>query len=66
MTREEIKKGVLAYLGEFFDTFMLYKKFSVKQKMYSKLWAIEMYDKLTDKQKVGIYLKQTKKIWKEE
>jgi hypothetical protein len=66
MKRAEIKSSVLAYLKEFFTEFMLYKEFPVKQKRYTELWALEMYEKLTDKQKVGIYLKQNKKSWKEE
>lgn len=66
MKRAEIKTKVLAYLQDFFTTFMLYKEFPVKQKKYSKLWALSMYEELTEEQRVGIYLKQIKKTWKEE
>lgn len=66
MKRAEVKSSVLAYLRQFFAEFMLYKEFPVKRKRYSELWALEMYEKLTDEQKVGIYLKQNKKTWKEE
>jgi hypothetical protein len=66
MKREEVKKEVLAYLGDFFSTFILYDELPVKQKLHSTFWAYEMYDKLTDKERVAIYLKQNKKTWKEE
>ena len=66
MKSAEIKTRVLAYLQDFFATFMLYKEVSVKQKQYSKLWALSMYEELTEKQRIGIYLKQAKKTWKEE
>lgn len=66
MKKAEVRTKVLAYLQDFFSTFMLYKKFPVKQKKYSELWALNMYDELTEEQRVGIYLKQIKKTWKEE
>ena len=66
MKKAEIRTKVLAYLQDFFSTFMLYKEFPVKQKRYSELWALSMYDELTEEQRVGIYLKQIKKTWKEE
>ena len=66
MKRAEIKTKVLAYLKNFFDTFMLYRELSVKQKQYSELWALNMYEELTEEQRIGVYLKQIKKTWKEE
>ena len=64
MKRAEIKTKVLAYLNDFFVTFMLYKDQPVKKKIYSELWAFEMYDKLSDQEKIAIYLQKTKKTLK--
>ena len=61
MKKAEIRTKVLAYLQDFFSTFMLYKEFPVKKKMYTEVWALDMYEQLTDEQRVAIYLKQTKK-----
>ena len=61
MKKAEIRTKVLAYLQDFFSTFMLYKKFPVKQKIHIEVWALDMYEQLTDEQKVAIYLKKTKK-----
>lgn len=61
MKRAEVRRVVLAYLREFFLSFMLYKEFPVKQKMYAEIWALDMYEQLTDEQRFAIYLKKTKK-----
>jgi len=61
MKRAEVRRVVLAYLEEFFYSFMLYKEFPVKKKIYTEVWALDMYEQLTDEQRVAIYLKQTKK-----
>lgn len=61
MKRAEVRRVVLAYLREFFSSFMLYKEFPVKQKMYAEIWALDMYEQLTDEQKISIYLKKSKK-----
>lgn len=61
MKRAEVRRVVLAYLRKFFLSFMLYKEFPVKQKMYAEIWALDMYEQLTDEQRFAIYLKKTKK-----
>jgi len=61
MNRAERRRVVLAYLEEFFSSFMLYKEFTVKKKMYTEVWALDMYEQLTDEQKIAIYLQKTKK-----
>lgn len=66
MKRAEIRRSVLTYLENFFSTFMLYKEFPVKQKIYASIWSLDMFEQLTDEQRIGIYLKQTKKTWKQE
>jgi hypothetical protein len=64
MREKEIEASVLAYLKEFFSSFMLYKDQPVKKKIYSEIWAFEMYDKLSDQEKIAIYLQKTKKTLK--
>lgn len=61
MRRAEVRREVLAYLDEFFSNFMLYKDFPVKQKMFVEVWKLDMYEQLTDEQRVAIYLKRVKK-----
>jgi len=64
MREKEIQTSVLAYLKEFFSSFMLYKDQPVKKKVYSEIWAVEMYEKLSDKEKIAIYLQKAKKTFK--
>jgi hypothetical protein len=61
MKREKVKEQVLEYLGDFFSKKILYDELSVKQKLHSTFWAYEMYEKLSDKERVAIYLKINKK-----
>ena len=61
MKREKVKEQVLEYLRDFFSKFILYDELSVKQKLHSTFWAYEMYEKLSDKERVAIYLKINKK-----
>jgi hypothetical protein len=61
MKRAEVRRVVLVHLREFFLSFMLYKEFPVKQKMYAEIWALDMYEQLNDEQRFAIYLKKTTK-----
>ena len=62
--RSEIRKKVLDYLEKFYLDFILYKDLPVINKIYCKAWAMDMYEQLDDKQKLGIYLKLIEKTAK--
>ena len=59
--RSEVRRKVIDYLEKFYLDFILYKELPVINKIYSKVWAMDMYEQLDDKQRVTIYLKLIKK-----
>ena len=59
--RSEVRGKVIDYLQKFYLDFILYKDLPVVNKLYCKGWAMDMYEQLSDKQRVAIYLKLIKK-----
>jgi len=59
MKRAEIRRVVLVYLENFFyNNLPLHDDFPVKKQMYASIWALDMYEQLTDEQKYSLYLYQ--------
>jgi len=58
MKRFKLRQEVLNYLREFFTTIILYKEFPVKQKICVETWAMDMYEQLSDEQRLEIYNKR--------
>ena len=61
LKRSEIRRKVIVYLKKFYLDFILYKDLPIINKIYAKVWANDMYEQLSDKQRIAIYLKLTKK-----
>ena len=61
LKRSEIRRKVIVYLKKFYLDFILYKDLPIINKIYAKVWANDMYEQLSDKQRMAIYLKLTKK-----
>ena len=61
LKRSEIRRKVIVYLKKFYLDFILYKDLPIINKIYAKVWANDMYEQLSDKQRIAIYLKLTEK-----
>jgi hypothetical protein len=61
LKRNEIRKKVIVYLKKYYLDFILYKELPVINKVYSKIWAEDMYEQLSQEQRLAIYLKLIKK-----
>ena len=61
LKRSEIRRKVIVYLKKFYLDFILYKDLPIINKIYAKVWANDMYEQLSDKQRIAIYLKLTNK-----
>ena len=61
LKRSEIRRKVIVYLKKFYLDFILYKDLPIINKIYAKVWAEDMYEQLSDKQRISIYLKLNKK-----
>ena len=59
--RSEVRRIVIDYLQKFYLDFILYKELPVVNKIHCKVWAMDMYEQLSDQQRVAIYLKLIKK-----
>ena len=61
MRRAVIRAEVISYLEKFYLQFMLYKEQPVVNKIHCKVWAMDMYEQLSDNQRYILYLKLKKK-----
>lgn len=61
MKRAEIRREIIAYLNKFYSDFMLYKDKPILNKMHCEIWSADMYEQLTESQKISLYLKLIKK-----
>ena len=61
MKRSVIRRAILSYLEEFYSDFMLYRDTPILNKIHQGIWAQDMYEQLSDKQRVTLYLKLMKK-----
>jgi hypothetical protein len=59
--RSNIRRTLLSYLREFYSDFMLYKDKPILNKIHQRVWAQDMYEQLSDKQRLALYLKLMKK-----
>ena len=62
--RSKIRRKLLDYLEKFYLEFILYRDFPIINKIYSRVWALDMYEQLDDKQRLKLYLKLIKKMGK--
>jgi hypothetical protein len=57
MNRHEVRESILCYLNEFYSDFMLYKDLPVVSKIHRQVWALDMYEQLSDTQRQELYNK---------
>ena len=61
MRRAERRREIIAYLDKFYSEFMLYRDKPILNKMHCQIWSADMYEQLTESQKISLYLKLNRK-----